>query len=30
MWYDPAGLIDPVEVGVQLSDMLVNGLKQPA
>jgi TetR/AcrR family transcriptional regulator, cholesterol catabolism regulator len=30
MWYDPAGLIDPFELGVQLSDMLVNGLKQNA
>lgn len=29
MWYDPSGLIDPVELGIQLSDMLVNGLKQP-
>ena len=28
MWYDPSGLIEPVELGVQLSDMLVNGLKQ--
>lgn len=28
MWYDPSGLIDPLELGVQLSDMLVNGLKQ--
>jgi AcrR family transcriptional regulator len=28
MWYDPSGLIDPVELGRQLSDMLVNGLKQ--
>jgi AcrR family transcriptional regulator len=28
MWYDPSGLIDPVELGVQLADMLVNGLKQ--
>lgn len=28
MWYDPSGLIDPVELGVQLSDMLVNGLKR--
>ena len=29
MWYDPSGLIEPIELGVQLSDMLVNGLKQP-
>jgi AcrR family transcriptional regulator len=28
MWYDPAGLIEPTELGAQLSDMLVNGLKQ--
>lgn len=28
MWYDPVGTIDPVELGVQLADMLVNGLKQ--
>jgi TetR/AcrR family transcriptional regulator, cholesterol catabolism regulator len=29
MWYDPSGgLIEPVELGVQLADMLVNGLKQ--
>ena len=28
MWYDPAGMIDPIELGKQLSDMLVNGLKQ--
>lgn len=28
MWYDPAGMIDPRELGIQLSDMLVNGLKQ--
>jgi TetR/AcrR family transcriptional regulator, cholesterol catabolism regulator len=28
MWYDPSGLIEPIELGVQLSDMLVNGLKQ--
>lgn len=28
MWYDPSGLIEPVELGRQLSDMLVNGLKQ--
>ena len=28
MWYDPSGLIEPIELGRQLSDMLVNGLKQ--
>jgi AcrR family transcriptional regulator len=29
MWYDPSGgIIEPVELGVQLADMLVNGLKQ--
>lgn len=29
MWYDPSGgIIEPVELGVQLSEMLVNGLKQ--
>lgn len=28
MWYDPSGLIEPIELGKQLSDMLVNGLKQ--
>lgn len=28
MWYDPQGKIDPVDLGQQLSDMLVNGLKQ--
>jgi AcrR family transcriptional regulator len=28
MWYDPSGIIEPIELGVQLSDMLVNGLKQ--
>lgn len=29
MWYDPSGgIIEPVELGAQLSDMLVNGLKQ--
>ncbi|MFZ6010267.1 MAG: TetR/AcrR family transcriptional regulator [Bacteroidota bacterium] len=28
MWYDPSGIIEPVELGIQLSDMLVNGLKQ--
>jgi AcrR family transcriptional regulator len=29
MWYDPDGTIDPVQLGVQLADMLVNGLKKP-
>jgi TetR/AcrR family transcriptional regulator, cholesterol catabolism regulator len=29
MWYDPSGgIIEPVELGIQLSEMLVNGLKQ--
>lgn len=28
MWYDPMGTIDPVALGVQLADMLVNGLKK--
>jgi AcrR family transcriptional regulator len=28
MWYDPSGIIEPIELGKQLSDMLVNGLKQ--
>jgi hypothetical protein len=28
MWYDPSGIIEPVELGVQLADMLVNGLKK--
>jgi len=28
MWYDPSGIIEPIELGIQLSDMLVNGLKQ--
>lgn len=27
-WYDPLGVIDPVELGRQLADMLVNGLKK--
>lgn len=27
MWYDPVGAIEPVELGLQLADMLVNGLK---
>jgi len=28
MWYDPDAAIEPVELGLQLADMLVNGLKQ--
>lgn len=28
MWYDPVGTIEPVELGRQLADMLVNGLKK--
>jgi len=28
MWYDPGSGIDPVQLGNQLSDMLVNGLKK--
>lgn len=27
-WYDPGSLIQPAELGQQLSDMLVNGLKK--
>jgi AcrR family transcriptional regulator len=27
-WYDPVGTIEPVELGQQLADMLVNGLKK--
>jgi hypothetical protein len=27
MWYDPVGAIEPVELGLQLADMLVNGLR---
>lgn len=27
MWYDPVGAIEPIELGLQLADMLVNGLK---
>ncbi|HMJ68698.1 MAG TPA: TetR/AcrR family transcriptional regulator [Cyclobacteriaceae bacterium] len=27
-WYDPVGAIDPVELGRQLNDMLVHGLKK--
>jgi len=27
-WYDPDGHIDPVDLGRQLTDMLVNGLKK--
>ncbi|HEX7014759.1 MAG TPA: TetR/AcrR family transcriptional regulator [Cyclobacteriaceae bacterium] len=28
MWYDPVGTIEPIELGRQLADMLVNGLKK--
>jgi TetR/AcrR family transcriptional regulator, cholesterol catabolism regulator len=28
MWYDPTSAIDPNELGKQLADMLVNGLKK--
>jgi hypothetical protein len=28
MWYSPKGSIEPKELGQQLADMLVNGLKQ--
>ena len=28
MWYDPGSAIEPIQLGVQLSDMLVNGLKK--
>jgi len=28
MWYDPSSKIDPNELGQQLADMLVNGLKK--
>jgi len=28
MWYDPKAAIEPEELGFQLADMLVNGLKQ--
>lgn len=28
MWYSPEGSIEPAELGQQLADMLVNGLKQ--
>ncbi len=28
MWYDPKAAIEPVELGFQLADMLINGLKQ--
>jgi AcrR family transcriptional regulator len=28
LWYDPMGTIEPVELGLQLADMLVNGLKK--
>lgn len=27
-WYDPVGVIEPVELGLQLADMLVNGLRK--
>src|SRR5690349_10285240 len=27
-WYDPVGTIEPVDLGLQLADMLVNGLKK--
>src|SRR5688572_21573643 len=27
-WYDPVGNIEPVDLGLQLADMLVNGLKK--
>ena len=27
-WYDPVGKIEPVDLGLQLADMLVNGLKK--
>ena len=26
-WYDPSGIIDPIELGNQLADMLIEGLK---
>ena len=28
MWYDPVGTIEPIDLGRQLADMLVNGLKK--
>lgn len=28
MWYDPKAAIEPEELGFQLADMLINGLKQ--
>ena len=28
LWYDPNSAIEPATLGKQLSDMLVNGLKQ--
>jgi TetR/AcrR family transcriptional regulator, cholesterol catabolism regulator len=28
LWYDPSSAIDPTELGKQLADMLVNGLKK--
>ncbi|HEY9005709.1 TetR/AcrR family transcriptional regulator [Ohtaekwangia sp.] len=30
MWYDPGSAIDPSQLGFQLADMLVNGLKKNA
>lgn len=30
MWYDPGSAIDPSQLGQQLADMLVNGLKKNA
>jgi hypothetical protein len=30
MWYDPGSAIDPLQLGLQLADMLVNGLKKNA
>jgi len=29
MWYDPSSKIDPQNLGQQLADMLVNGLRKP-
>ncbi|MFZ6009770.1 MAG: TetR/AcrR family transcriptional regulator [Bacteroidota bacterium] len=29
MWYDPGSAIDPSQLGDQLADMLVNGLRKP-
>jgi TetR/AcrR family transcriptional regulator, cholesterol catabolism regulator len=28
MWYDPSSAIDPTQLGAQLADMLVNGLRK--